>query len=335
MGKTQLVGPWAARTSRLGGPLLLGMCVALPARAAAEVDARGPTVGLEGLVQAADFDAAEKEAERLLDSGALTRRQVASVHLELGIVASARRDPAKAGLEFRRALRLEGGLRLPSWVGPQVGEVFDRAATPLPPDDPKVVLAPVAGSAQVSVDATAGRNDDSLARRLLVRLGGVSETRDLGEAPLRFVVALPVSVARCATVTASVLDEHDNELWPGIASAEICRPSTSQLPPVTGPGGDPAVLRATTAARSRPVSRPVLILGAATGAAAIATGVLGWVALERRSEYNDSFDGSTTVNEQKKLHDLAATAELRATVGAVVTGLLAAATTVLYIRGRF
>jgi hypothetical protein len=316
--------------------LLLTICAARPAHAAPPAKAQEPASDLDALVRAADFDAAEKEAERSLQSGALTRHDAAHVHLVLGIVASARRDPARAELAFRRALRLDHDLHLASWVGPQVAETFDRVTRRPPPVDPKVVLAPVPGSAQVSIDSTAGQNDDGLARHLLVKIGAVRETRDLGETPLRFTVSLPASVVHCGTVTASVLDEHDNELWPGIASAEICRPAPpSQGPPVAGPGGDPAVLHATSPAPSRPVPRSVWVLGAATATAAVATGVLGWVALDRRSEYNDSFDGSTTATEQKKLHDLAANAELRATVGAVVTGVLAVATAVFYIRGRF
>ena len=75
--------------------------------------------------------------------------------------------------------------------------------------------------------------------------------------------------------------------------------------------------------------------GAATAAAAVGTAVLGFVALERRSEYDDSLNTSATPDEQQRLRQLASTAELRATVGAVVTAVLATATVVLYIRGRF
>src|SRR5689334_8430761 len=63
------------------------------------------TAELEALVRRADFDAAESTAQKLLRTGALSRAEVARVYLQLGIVASAKRDPARAAAAFRAALR--------------------------------------------------------------------------------------------------------------------------------------------------------------------------------------------------------------------------------------
>jgi hypothetical protein len=245
-------------------------------------------------------------------------------------------------MAFRRALRLDPELKLPSWVGPDVAETFERAKVRPSPSvvvEPAVTLAPVPDAHSVSVEAEAGTNQDGLARRLLLRVGERRELVDLGAAPLRFVMKLPASLAACDTVTASVLDEHGNELWPDAAKVQVCRPPPAAPPgPAHAADAAPAavVLAGKPAAKAPGVSRAAWAAGAATGAALVATGVLGIVALERRGEYNDSLnDSTTTAGERENLRSLALTAEHRATGGAVVTGLLAAATVILYFRGRF
>jgi hypothetical protein len=321
--------------------------VFVPTAFAAEV-AEGPR-DLEGMVRKANFDAAEEAARKLLRSGTLAKQDVARVYLQLGIVASAKRDAAGAVVAFRKALRLDGDLRLSPSVGPHVVAAFSRAKTdiaPSSPDDPAVVLTPAPGTGELSVEVRA-RNDDGLARRVAVRIAEVNEVRDLGEAPLRFSLSLPASVPACATAAASLLDEYGNELWPGVASTEVCRKlpltlvmsgertsiSTAASSTVVAPPA--AVVANKTGAPSRSASRATWIAAAATGAAAVGTAVLGIVALERRDEYNDSLSSAATSEQQRQLHDLASTAQHRATAGAIVTAVLAAATVVFYVRGRF
>jgi hypothetical protein len=347
--------PFVNSLVTFGLPLALAVAsilAALFARPAVAGEVEQPTQELEALVRRADFDAAEKEAQRMLASGSLARRQVARVYLDLGIVAAAKRDSARSEIGFRKALRLDRDLRLPPWVGPSVAGAFERAKATLAGStavEPAIALTPVTGMGSVSVDAGAP-NNDGLARRLLVQVGDVREVRDLGEAPLRFELALPASVTGCATFAASVVDEHGNELWPRLATAEVCRPSPPSSPPLaqTKIAAVPAavfssqnaapralVLSKDAEAPARPAARSVWVSGAATGAAAVGPAVLGLVALERRGEYDDSLNNASTPDEQKRLRNLASTAELRATVGTVVTALLATATVVLYIRGRF
>lgn len=308
---------------------------------AAEAEAGEPTQNLEALVRKADFDAAEKEAQRLLVSGTLTRPQVARIHLELGIVASAKRDSLKAEAAFRRALRLDHDLRLSAWVGPHVTETFDQAKAALLPmksAQPTVSLVPTLGTGDLLVEVTSGNDEDDLARRLLLRIGDLRDVRDFGAEPLRFVLSLPPSVTGCATARASILDEHGNELWPEVASARVCRlpapsPSTSVRPTGTPPSS--LAVQSQAAPSSPPIRRSAWISGAVTGALAVGTSVLGFVALERRNEYQDSLDRSAPPDEQLRLRNLASTAEYRATFGTVLTALAAAATVVFYFRGRF
>jgi hypothetical protein len=182
---------------------------------------------------------------------------------------------------------------------------------------------------------------------VVVTIGDVREARDLGPMPARFSVALPTSVARCATATAGVLDEFGNELWPAVASVEVCRapPPASdgadrrRPPPLIAPRptapAEGVLSKTSSPPAPRSVSRATWVAAAMTGAAAVATTVLGVVALERRDDYNSSFGGSATPDQQRQLRELAVTAERRSTAGAIVTGLLATATVVLYIRGRF
>jgi hypothetical protein len=302
------------------------------------------TAELEALVRRADFDAAETAAQKLLRSGALSRREVARVYLQLGIVASAKRDSARATAAFRTALRLDGELRLAPSAGPHVAATFDRAkaaALDAASDPPKVVLTAAAGTGELSVEAPPRQAGDDLAHRVAVTIGDEREARDLGTLPLQFSIALPSSVASCATATATVLDEFGNELWPAVASVEVCRnppPALERAPPPVSPTIKSQALNVLTGGSSpppKPVSPATWVAAAATGAAAVGTAVLGFVALERRDDYDGSFGGSATPDQQRQLRELAVTAERRATAGGIVTALLATATVVLYVRGRF
>jgi hypothetical protein len=324
--------------SLLGIGLVVFIALAGQIANAAEIE--DPTQALDGMVRRADFDAAETKAQGLLASGSLTRQQVARIYLELGIVASARREPTKAEMEFRRALRLDEDLSLSAWVGPQVAETFDRAKTALSTlttAAPIVSLAPLPGAAKVSVEAVA-KTDDGLARYLLVRLAELREIHNLDESPIRFLLSLPASIQSCATVKVSVLDEYRNEIWPEVASVELCRSlslAMSSSVRTTNPDAPTMVLSSNPAEPSRPIPRSVWVAAAATGAVALSTAVLGLVALEMRSEYDDSLTNSAGPAEQRQLRDSATTAEHHATFATIVTAVLATTTAVLYVRGRF
>jgi hypothetical protein len=305
---------------------------------------------VEAFVRKADFDAAEQAARKLLQSGSLARQEVARVYLQLGVIASARRDPAAAEGAFRNALWLDRDLSLHASAGPHVAETFARATASMPRSSspgPVIELASAA-TGQLLVEAAARTPDDGLARRVSVRIAGVTEVRDLGPDAVRFSLWLPESVDGCATATASVLDEFGNELWTAVAVKDVCRPPPpgpaspvaasspasrtvarkSLLPP-------PDMLSMTAPRSPRPVPRAVWVGAALTGGAAVATAVLGLVALERREDYDGGLGGSATPDQSRHLRELALTAEHRATAAAILTGVLAATTAVLYVRGRF
>jgi hypothetical protein len=169
----------------------------------------------------------------------------------------------------------------------------------------------------------------------VVRLAGLREQRELGKQATDMTIALPASVAGCATASVGLLDEYGNELWPAVASAEVCRPTQTE------PATPPAITSARASAGSssdrppaRRLSRAAWTTGAVTGALVVATGVLGWGALERRAAYHDSLDSTATFGEQQRLMEDASTAQTRATVGAIAAGVMAAATLVLYLVER-
>lgn len=320
-------------------------------RSAGAAETEPATRELDALVRKADFDAAERAAQNLLRSGALARADVARVYLQLGIVSSAKRDSARAEAAFRKALRLDGDLHLTPSAGPHVVTTLARAkaaVSSLAPIEPTVALSSPAGSGTLSVETKVRGDEDGLLRRLSIRIGEQRETRDLGEAPLSFTIALPATVTVCAMATASLLDEFGNEIWPAVASTEVCRPPPSlpqpakkktelesaAVTPAIAPHS-PEVVTAKPAALSHSVSRAVWVTAAATAAAAVGTTVLGVVALERRDEYDASLTDGSTYDHQRRLRDLASTAEHRATGGAIVTGILTVTTLVLYIGGRF
>jgi hypothetical protein len=333
----------------IGAMSIAGMAGFVAGRArAAEPE---PTVReLEVMVRKADFDAAERVAQRLLRSGGLARPEIARVYLQLGIVSSAKRDTAGAQAAFRKALRLDNDLRLSPSVGPHVAANLARAKASVSSSaqiDPVVGLSSVPGSGELSVETSARKDEDGLVRRVSVRIGDAREIRDLGEGPLRFSLVLPLTVTACASATASVLDEFGNELWAEIASAEVCR-SPAPVPASANENADKPPPRSTEIVANCPegvvsqrvtpprsLSRAFWLAAAATGAAALGTTVLGLVALERRDEYHGSFTDGSTFEQQGRFRDLASTAQQRATVGAIATGLFAVTTVAFYIAGRF
>jgi hypothetical protein len=320
-------------------------------RPAYAADENPTTRQLEILVRNADFDAAETVGQRLLRSGALARADAVRVYLQLGIVSSAKRDTERAEAAFRKALRLDGDVRLSSSVGPHVAANLARAKASVSfagAIDPTVALTSPAGSGELLVETTARKDEDGLLRRVSVRIGDARETRDLGEAPLRFSMALPVTLNNCATATAAILDEFGNELWPEVATAEICRaqpsaPVATQAPqepavsmPRAGtPSAAPEIVATTARTTSQGPSRTFWIAAAVTGAAVLGTTLLGLTALERRDEYHQSLSDRSGPDEQARLRDRAAIAQQRATVGGLVAGVFAVTAVVLYVSGRF
>jgi hypothetical protein len=319
----------------------------LPAVAA---DTAPTTKELEGLVRKADFDVAERVAQELLRSRALKRSEIARVYLQLGILSSAKRDATRAEAEFRRALRLDADLRLSPSVGPHVAANLARAKAALAsssPVDPVVVLKATPGSGGLSIETSARRDEDGLVRQITLRIGDAREIRDLGDAPLHFSLPLPPIVIACATASASVLDEFGNELWPDIASVEVCRPPPAAPPsteeklvespahPAEAPVRQVEVVAAKAVTPKTSGSRPFWVAVAATAVAAVGTTVLGVVALERRDEYHSSFSDGSTFEQQSRLYELASTAQDRATVGTIATGVFAIAALAFYLGARF
>jgi hypothetical protein len=304
-----------------------------PASAADNADVTGE---LDALVRRADFDAAEARAETLLHSGSLTRAQAARAYLALGVVSSARRETEKAEVAFRRALMLDAGLPPPAGVGPHVAASFAKARAALgslPPAAPPVTLTALPGAPSFRIE-TGRATDEGLARRFAVRVAGLREEHELGKERGELVVSLPTSVVGCATASVGLLDEHGNELWPAVASAEVCRRTAAGRPEAAGL--DKALL-AGERAHEKPAPksrRAVWVTGAVTGGLLVATGVLGWVAVERRNEYHDSIDSGARLDEQRRLMEDASTAQHRATIGAIATGVMAAAMLIVYLVGR-
>ena len=281
---------------------------------------------IEQLVRSADFAAAETQAQAALASGKLKRRDVARTYLQLGIVATAKRadDPAQAA--FRRALALEPSLTLPDSAGPHIGEAFDQAKAVMARSPRLAVsahLTEVPNRPEIWVDAQISGDSEGLVRRLRVDADGVPHLRDLHEASLRFLESLPKTLSRCTAISVDALDEHGNELYPGVARTEVCPASPVQGEIVTAPP-EAAPSNAPTK-NARPVPAHVWTLAAVTGAAAVATGVLGTVALGKAHAYNDN------ANKGQAERDTALGAEHRATAAAILTGVAGAATLLFYV----
>jgi hypothetical protein len=291
----------------------LGLAAGGPTRPSFAQDANVQSSNtLEDLVGRADFAAAERRAQDLLASGKLRRPEVARVYLQLGIVASARRDPAGAEIAFRRALQLDSTLALPSSAGPHVAESFGHARAGLArsaPGGPRASLTRVEGSADVWIDVKTGGTDAGLARQIEVRADGFRQVLPLDGVTPRLRVTLPASLPGCTKVIASLLDEYGNELWPEAGQTGPC---------LAIAGADAGVRGASTS--SRPVPRRVWAGAAATGVLAVTTGVLGAIALDRRGQYHDALDAmATPTNDLGSQHDDAVTAERRATIAFVAT----------------
>jgi len=282
---------------------------------------------VEQLVTSANFAEARAEAQAVLGSGKLHRRDVARVYVQMGIIAAARREDDFAQAAFRKALVLEPASTLPDSAGPHIDEAWKTAAATVarsPALAPSAQLTPVANRAEVWVEPQIAGDSEHLVRRLRINAQGVAHVRDLADARGRFLEALPEIAAHCATVTVDALDENGNELFPGIAHGDVC-PAT-----VAGEAGAHETIaplpdrKETGFTNSRPVPGYVWGMVGLTAAGVGATAVLGTIALGKAHDYNDASQRTPTQRDD------AAGAEHRATAAAILTAGAGAATLILY-----
>ncbi len=196
---------------------------------------------VESWLGRADFERAEVAARDALASGGLDPPSAARVHLSLGIVAAARRDPEGAEACFRKALVIDAKIELPPSAGPHVIESFAHAKETLAQKAPLRVSAVFdrdSDPSHVLVSVELSGNAEGLIQRLVVRGDGVYDVRSLQRPGIRFVEALPASPL-CISLVASAADEWGNELWPALAQSTVCRPG----PPVVS---DASVLAVNT-----------------------------------------------------------------------------------------
>jgi hypothetical protein len=294
---------------------------------------------VQALVDSADFDGAEKEAERALDSGTLSWSALAHVYLELGVVASARNDLAAAEVSFRKALALDRGLALRESAGPHIAEVFGRvrkAVLAKPSMSIQLTLARGGDASEVVVTAKVTDDAEGLARAVVIEAQGVRALRPLDPSGASFVERVEQGAERCVTVTADIGDEHGNSVWPNAVRETFCPTAavnvTPAAPPVAGRGPRSPRLDAPPAVRERPTPTHVWIGVGLTGALAVATTVLGVVALHERAKYHEkNADLGASVSERYQLESDAQAAERLATVAGVATGVVGATTLVLYL----
>jgi hypothetical protein len=275
-------------------------------------------------IDAARFDEADSAVQAALASGELERRELSRVYLLSGMIASARRDEAAARASFRRALVLDPDVALPPSAGPHVAVAFDQARSELGAERGLAVIASgsqaqAGGPARIRIRLV--RDPEQLARRVRIQAGSFRAERPLP--PLDHELEVTPPADGCSDVAAQVLDRAGNRLWSEPVVARVC--ARAPTAPVAAPP-------ATATAPERPIGAPVWIGLALTGAGVAATSVLGVIALDRRSDYHDAnSDPSVREAERRELFDSAQSAQGRATIAAVATGVIGAATITLYL----
>jgi len=150
--------------------------------------------------------------------------------------------------------------------------------------------------------------------------------------------ALRIGIRRGQHKITAKLDGYEDSAWeldaePGAEQThefKLERPKAA--PPAGGVGAQPGGVAGGTApsATERPVPTSVYILGATTGALLIGSGVVGVLAMSKKSQFNDANNG-TNVSEAQSLHDSGKTLNLvaDALLGAgVVAGVV---TTILFV----
>jgi hypothetical protein len=323
------------RTAALAGATLVTLVTA-PARSEPATPADGAFENVERLVRGAYFDEAERAAGSLLASGDLGRRDVARVHLELGIIAAARANESLAERAFVRALRLEPSMELPPSAGPHVASAFQRAKDR------------VSGEPGLEVSVTFERVDSELEVRVAPQgspeglIDGVEVKTTSVRRKLRFEKAEPpfrvrmeLASGTCDALTVTVTDDHGNPLWPDVARFEPCPARQAALPPAESARPPAAIVQAPMSPKpdepERPVPTYVWIGTVATAGLAITTMVVGIGALDKTDEYNAKVDDPDLSEESKRdLRESAQNAQTRATVLGITTGVVGVATLVLY-----
>jgi hypothetical protein len=296
---------------------------------------------VESWLGRADFERAEIAARDALASGSLSPPSAARVHLSLGIVAAARRDPEGAEACFRKALVLDSKIELPQSAGPHVIESFEHAKETLTAKLALTISAVFerdSDPSHVLVNVELSGNSEGLIQRLVVRGDGVYDVRSLQRPGIRFVEALPASPL-CISLVASAADEWGNELWPTLAKNTVCRPGPPAVRDASAASANtpslasqPPASDKSVSVRSRPVPACVWIALAFTGGFAATTTVLGLVALDRRDAFNRAnADAQQPVESRSHLRSDALTAEHVATVAGIATGAAAGVAAGLYL----
>jgi hypothetical protein len=287
----------------------------------------------------ADFEASARLARERLASGALSRSEAAETYLELGIVETARGDTAAGNSALRRALKLEPALRLPDTAGPHVRQIFAEAVKWAPRERLffSVSLSP-AGAGRFAVSAQVKGDSDRIARKLLIEGEGVRRGYALESGGIRTTDRVEWGTEPCVILVATVLDEFNNRLWPAVATARVCASAQGQE---TLPAA-PASLRpsdrtspsqsATVGSGNRPVPTSVWIGATVTAGLVGITGLLGIIALDRRSEYHRARDDSAVdLRTRAEMHESAVRMADMATVAGAAAAAAGITTGVLYL----
>lgn len=291
---------------------------------------------LDRLIASAEFASAESEANALLDTGTLVLGGVVRVHIDLGVIAAARGDRAQALEQFRWALRLQQNTSLGAAVGPNITALFDEAARDVAKEEP---LAPAleltrTGGTLALVARLSG-SGDGLVASVRVRGVGVERVFSWQRPSEPLSASWEIGAQSCGAFEASVLDRHDNVLWPAFAQLPACAPAPAAPAPTPKPRAEAAPpARAPAPAPVEPSSRlttPVWIGIASTTALTAATIGLGIAALNQRSDYQEVlYDPTVPIDQKWALREDALAAEHRATVCGAVAVAAAGATAAVF-----
>lgn len=297
---------------------------------AAEVSASEKFAVVERLLDRADFEGAEEADLRLLASGALSRREVAKAHLELGIIHGAR-GTAEAELEFLRALLLDSQAELPATVGPEVAEAFARARKRFetePSLSVRVQIVRPDGAKEVIVQSFIQGVRVGLVERLEVQGHGLRQHFELDDSEPSASYRLPAVGLPCTPLSVRVSDRYGNELWRFEEGPEVCE---GRRTPVTLDAKTPPHERDVVSKPARRSLPAQVYIGALVSAnLMIATGVIGIAALNARADYHRILHNPQIGLTQKqsehdhasRLQDLATAAGIGAVTGIGATALL-------------
>jgi hypothetical protein len=317
---------WLKNRCSAAALLALGSLI-WPAVSLAQTATGSDSIAL--LVDRADFEGASALVASMLASGKLNRSEAARVHLFAGVIAAARRNTAEANAEFEKALQLDSSIALPASAGPHVVASFEAARTELtrqPALTISVELARGRAPSELALSAHLSGNQGGLLQKLVLHSPKSQELLDINEPGLQ-VSKVVATMQDCSVYSVGAADQFGNELWPDLASLTLCPPAaaapapapvavTASLPPVQ------------PAAPGMPLS--IELSAGVSASLAIASGVLGGVALHQRAEFNDkNEDLGATVADRREARDRAALTQHLAT-GAAVLAVAAAVPVVWY-----